>query len=60
MKRNRGCWPLNTLGKKQRRLVQALLVLFIIGVATGVGVGVSIATGGGVYRGNGVQEPIGD
>ena len=60
MKRNRGCWPLNTLGKKQRRLVQALLVLLIIGIATGVGVGVSIATGGGVYRGNGVQEPIGN
>ncbi|MCJ1325315.1 hypothetical protein MMC10_001978 [Thelotrema lepadinum] len=60
MKRTRGCWPLNTLGKKQRRWAQALFVLLIIGIATGVGVGVSIKTGGGVYRGNGVQEPIGN
>ena len=58
MKRSRGCWPLRNLGKKQRRWVQALLVLLVIGAAVGAGIGISIRTGAGVYHGNGNQQPI--
>ncbi|KAI4149942.1 MAG: hypothetical protein LQ340_004354 [Diploschistes diacapsis] len=58
MKRRRGCWPLRNLGKKQRRWAQALIVLLVVGVVVAVGVGVSIKTGAGVYRSNGVSEPI--
>ena len=58
MKRSRGCWPLNTMGKWQRRALQVLIVLCIIGLAVGVGVGISLKEGGMINRGANWQAPI--
>lgn len=46
------------LTKKQRLLFKILIVFFVVGIATGLGIGISKAVNGGVFAGNGQSKSI--
>lgn len=59
--KRRGCSPFGRLSKKQRIVVQTLIVVLLIAAMTGLGVGISKAVGGGVFRtANNSNAPIGN
>lgn len=60
MEKRRGCSPWRNLTKKQKLWAQILIAFIIIGAAVGIGVGISKAVGGGVWKSNNSQTPIGD
>ncbi|MCJ1306447.1 hypothetical protein MMC25_000089 [Agyrium rufum] len=59
MQRARVCHPLRNLTQKQRLWAKILIALIIIGAAVAIGVGISKAVGGGVWKNNNEQTPIG-
>lgn len=59
--KGRRCDPFGRLSKKQKVVVQTLIVLLLIGAITGLGIGISKAVGGGVFRtNNNSNAPIGN
>lgn len=60
-KRGKWCDPLGRLSKKQKIVVQTLIVLLLVGAITGLSIGISKAVGGGVFRtSNNSDAPIGN
>lgn len=60
-KKGRRCDPLGRLSRKQKMVVQAIVVLLLIAAVTGLGVGISKAVGGGVFKNNNNSNaPIGN
>ena len=60
-KKRRRCDPLGRLSRKQKMVVQAIVVLLLVAAVTGLGVGISKAVGGGVFKNNNNSNaPIGN
>jgi hypothetical protein len=58
-KRSR-CNPMRALTKRQKLCMKILIALLVVAAAVGIGVGISRAVGGGVWKNNNEQRPIGD
>ncbi|KAI9783979.1 MAG: hypothetical protein M1839_002924 [Geoglossum umbratile] len=58
-KRSR-CSPMRGLSKQQKLCLKILIALLVVAAAVGIGVGISRAVGGGVWKNNNEQRPIGD
>jgi hypothetical protein len=53
------CGCLRTLSKKQRLSLKILIAILLVGAMVGIALGITAAVGGGVWRSNNRQTPIG-
>jgi hypothetical protein len=57
--KRRRCDCLSTLTPRQRLAVKLLMALVIVGTMVGIALGITVSVGGGVWRSNNQQSPIG-
>ena len=55
----KGWNPLRKFSRVQQAWIKVLIALVIVGIAVGIGIGISKAVGGGVWKSENEQTPIG-
>lgn len=58
-RRQETCNPLKNLDKRMKIIIKVLIILLVIGGATGLGIGISKAVGGGIWKSSNSTKPIG-